>query len=206
MGQSAAAPMNEAVNLLEKLAPEALTRARAQFPQLANELAGFEGGALIDELDIDRAQIMIVALDVVKRKADKENGIARSRMAKAKSRRLSAQVVTLLASSGVLAGMVTAQPTLTLINAMLTFAASIGALGADYLESLAKPGAGNIYEAYDRSNTLAYRSGALRNELELLVKHRDKADKEVTGKAIAEANAVCEELNKWLTQMAGTRA
>lgn len=91
-------------------------------------------------------------------------------MRKARKRRLIAQITTVFGSSGVVAGLVIEQALVTQVTAILTLVASLGTLFANDLEALVMPGSKNIYDAYDRATSLAYKAGLLSSELQLLLK------------------------------------
>lgn len=204
MGNYVSAPINEAVSVLQRIDPGELSLLRARFPALADELAlGMQGGAApLDDLNRDRAGVMILALNAAVAGAGQELTGLHVRMANARKRRLIAQITTVFGSSGVVAGVVSGHALLTQLTAILTLVASLGNLMAGNLESLATPGSKNIYEAYDRATSLAYKAGLLSTELQLLLKHA--ADGETVGKAIAEANGLCFELSKWLSEIKGS--
>lgn len=129
MGGTAVAPINEAVFLLNELEPASLENARRQFPLLGFELAlGKEGGEgeRRDELDLERAQVLLLALNAAKNRAENELPSIRARMSTSRKRRLWSQIASVICSSGVLAALALNQTALTVITALLALLASIG--------------------------------------------------------------------------------
>lgn len=201
-----AAPINEAVSLLSALEPAGLEKARGMFPGLQPELAlgrrgGVEDGD--DALNFDRARVMEQALGAGTRRAEEELAAIRKRMTLARRRRLVSQIATLVCSSGVLAALAVDDKMLTVMTAVLALLASLGTLVAEHQERLVKQGDGDIYDAYEKASGLAYKAGLMAENIRLLVKHKAEGGQIVT--ALEAANAVCEELNRWITKMAGSR-
>jgi hypothetical protein len=206
MGGSVAAPINEAVFLLNELDPKILDTVREQFPQLGPELAlGKEGGEneVREELDLDRAQVMLRALDVAKKRAENELNTIRQRISASRERRLWSQIASLICSSGVLASLALSQKGLvTVITALLALLASIGTMISEHQERLLKQGDGDIYDAFEKASQAAYRAGLMAENIRLLVKHKVGSAEIRT--ALESANLLCEELNSWITKMSGS--
>lgn len=205
MGGHAVAPINEAVYLLNELEPAGLEDARRKFPLLVSELAlGREGGENEgrDELNLDRAQVMLQALEAAKRRAENELVSIRERMSASRKRRLWSQIASLICSSGVLAALALDQTWLTIITALLALLASIGTIISEHQEQLLKQGDGDIYSAYEQTSRAAYKAGLMGENIRLLVKHN--AESSEIRAALESANALCEELIKLIIKMAGS--
>lgn len=205
MGGNAIAPINEAVFLLSELEPASLEDARRQFPQLESELVlGRQGGEKESrgELDLDRAQVMLQALNAAKKRAEIELVSIRQRMGASRRRRLWSQIASLICSSGVLAALALDQVRLTVITALLALLASIGTMVSEHQERLLKQGDGDIYDAYEKASEAAYKAGLMSENIRLLMKHNSESA-EIRA-ALESANALCEELHKWITRMAGS--
>jgi len=199
MGFHTGAPINEAVYLIKKADSSALPRLLESYPALAEELAGMEGGGLASELDKDRARVMLIALEFGQSQAEATLSSVRLRLQRARLQRLAAQVFGLLTSSGAVAAVVAQHRFLALVTATLTFIASLASLGADHLEALFRPGAGNAYRAYEAASALVFKASRMHSELRLLLLH--DADAKALSATIGLANAVCEELNKLTVQL-----
>ncbi|MER0202939.1 MAG: hypothetical protein DU480_03585 [Nitrosomonas sp.] len=205
MGGKVGIPINEAVYLLNELEPDFLENARSKFPLLKSELIlGREGGEQepSDELNLDRAEVMIKALDVAKKRADNELESINKRIRASRKRRLWSQIASLICSSGVLAAISLSQSALTVISAFLALLASIGTIISDHQEKLLKQGDGDIYVAYEEASQASYKAALMAENIRLLIKHR-VANSEVS-ETLKSANALCEDLNKWITRMSGS--
>lgn len=205
MGENLRAPINEAVNLLSNIDPDSLKTLINDYPALGNELIlGREGGEqeTPDDLDIDRAWIMIKALDKGRLRAEQELCAIRGRIIRARKSRFLAQAITLIGSSGVLALLASrGGESQTVLAAIVTLLASIWTMIAEHTERLLKPGGPDIYDTFERASKAAYRAGLKIDELCLLIKHL--TSKEELKNAVASANALCEELNELVVQMSG---
>lgn len=201
MGGLVAAPINEAVFLLERLAPYELKQLRVELPELGVELnTGREGGdspPTSFELDISRAKVMIIALDRAKSEAEAELTTGRQRIKKAQRLRLWSQIFALICSSGVLAALAFGQKGITIVASVLTLLSSIGTLVAEHWERL-NGGKSNIYEAFEGAGKAAFRAGLLSSELGLRVEHCEKFNDGKLAELIGTANELCLELNTWV--------
>ena len=215
MGAFSHGSISEAVFLLSKLEPQALDDARNRYSALGRELnLGSDGGKKsegaddassetdLDEdmLEFDRAQVVIEALDAAKNLAERELPQARVRIGTATKYRRRAKIISLVCSSSVLGTLAIDVPILTIASALLALLASIGTLMAEGKESLLELGKGSIYEAYEQAGQAAYKAGIASADLRLLLKHRISGD-EIRA-SLLRANALCEELNSWVRQLA----
>lgn len=203
--QQILAPINEAVFLLDRLAPGDLNRMRDTFPSLSDELKLGRIGGLpneADDLDLARAEVMCKALVAGKDRATAELVSARRRMTSAQRWRMRSQIASLVCGSGVLAGLAIRQETMTVVIAVLALLVSIGTLLAEHKERLLTQGDGDIYSAYDFVNQAVFKASLLAENLELLIKYRAHPDD--LRAAIAAANALCEDLNRWISKIVGS--
>ncbi len=206
MGDTTKAPINEAVYLLNRLNPGALVDLRERFPKLSPELVLGQDGGLeepADGLDIDRALIVIRALNEAKESAEREMLAIRARMVRARRYRKFAQVATLVCSSGVLGSLALfPKGPLTAITALLALLASIGSMLAEGQEGLLRKGDGDIYQAFDEAGKAAYEAGITIDELQLLIKHNIVGNALLD--AIKQAQALCRDINSWIRKTSGS--
>lgn len=204
MGEISAPPINEAVNLLHILAPAVLEEYKRTVPSLSSELEPGRIGGIseADSLDLDRARLMANALAAVRDQAARELVAIRARMTSARRHRLWAQIATLICTSGVLASVAIGTTIATAITALLALFSSIGVMLAEHKERLLKQGGSDIFVAYESAGQSMYKAGLAYENLCLLIKH-NRAGEELSS-AIASANALCEELNKWVLEMSGS--
>jgi hypothetical protein len=204
MGGSISAPINEAVNFLNQLAPEELARLRTEFPDLDVELnlgkQGGESSGSSFELDISRAKVMVAALELYKTKVETQLSNVRKRIDTARGLRLLSQIFSLICSSGVLAAIALKQQEMTIFASVLTLISSIGTLFAEHREKLIA-GKGNIYEAFESAGKTAFHAGSLSAELSLRVANMAKGDDGKLVELIAAGNGVCAELNSWVQSL-----
>lgn len=205
MGELSGAPINELVALLTKIDAPKLKALRAEFPHLANELQlGRIGGGSEDAnaYDLDRAKVAAQSLSAVANRASIELVRIQARMKLSRRRRLLAQILTLVGSSGVLGALALDKPTIAIATSVLTLLASIGSVLADFGERLVSPSKGDIYEAFEQASSVGFKARRLAEELRLAVSH-NVATSELRP-LIANANQLAEELNGWATKMAGS--
>jgi hypothetical protein len=206
MGSSGAAPINEAVSLLSELDPTYLEDVRRNFPLLSAELVlGKRGGEkdADEELNLDRARVMLRALEAVVEKAQSELLLLRTRISASKRRRLWSQIASLICSSGVLAAIPLGNKPLSIITALLALLTSVGTMISDHKERLLKQDGGDIYDAYESASQASYKAGLMAENMRLLIKH--KAESVEIRAALESSNMLCEELNNWITKMSGSR-
>lgn len=207
MGTSSGAPINEAVSLLSLLDPPSLEALRHEFPTIADELrVGRIGGgsddAAMPSLERARAEVAIRALRAATSRALVELAKVQGRMRTARRRRLWAQVLTLACSSGVLASLAASEARLAIASSVLTLLASIGNLLADTGEKLLRPGQGDIYAAFEQASNASYRATSLADDIRLALRHQASGSE--LQALVTKANVLAEELNAWITQIAGS--
>ena len=204
MGAVSGAPINELVGVLSLLEQSQIDALRLEFPELAAELRrGQEGGKATNPYDTQRAEVAVRSLIAIANCAAVELNRVQTRMRLARTKRLMAQILTLVGSSGVLGALALKEPTLAVITSVVTLLASVGNLLADYGERLIRPGQGDIYEAFEQASTANFRARRLADDLKLAVQHAAPA-KEIQAQ-IASANQLAESLHDWATRMSGSR-
>jgi len=206
MGLNTRVPINEAVYLLQRLEPEELSKSRAEFPALSAELVlGQEAGeaAPSDDLDLERAKVLVRALEAGKRAAERQLLAIRARIVRARRYRKTAQIVALICSSGVL-GAIALLPKgpVAGITALLALLASIGTILAEGQEGLLGKEGGDIYQAFGEASKACYEAGMTVVELSLLIKYRSTGP--ALTEALARAQALCRDLNEWVTRTSGS--
>jgi hypothetical protein len=205
MGKSTTPSINEAVFVLNQLEPYELEQLRKKYPQLLAELKlGRIGGSSLpnDELNKARANVVSQALLAIKRRADHELLLTRTRMVKARKNRLRSQIAALICSSGVLGAIAIGNNAMSIVSAVLSLLASVGVMLAEQTEKLLKQGDGDIYSAYESAGQASYKAGLAYENLLLLMRY-DATSHELDD-AVSTANGLCEELNSWVLRIAGS--
>ena len=205
MGTMSGAPINELVAIVSKIDASKLDEFQKEFPHLAEELrVGRIGGAPEDSsaYDVDRAEVAARSLTSVANRAATELIRIHARMKSARRRRLIAQVLTLVGSSGVLGSLALNNSTLAIATSVLTLLASIGAVLAEYSERLVSPGKGDIYEAFEQASSAGFKARRLADDLRLAVSHKVAPTDLLV--LITNANQLAEELHGWAVKMSGS--
>lgn len=204
--KSNAPPINEAVFILNKLAPDSLEKMRIEFPNLAQELVlGRIGGKhelLNEDLYLEYAQVAIRALEEAIKNIEYQLPRARNRMIIAKKHRLWSQIISLVCNSGVLAAIAFDDKFASILTAVLALLASIGIIVAEHQERLLQQGNSNIYEAYEKSSQALYKAKLKRENIKFFIKHKIGPDE--LRSEIESANALCEELSDLIIQISGS--
>jgi hypothetical protein len=198
--------INEAVFLLSALAPRQIESLKLQYPALADELkvgiyAGEEPPAHPpqDLHLVEKADVMLRALAEASRRAEEAMACVSAKIKKARLRRLVSQAFVLIGSSSLL-GAVALQGKLAAVgSAVLTLLAALGNLFAEHQEKLLNPQASSIYEAFQKLGEGAYKAHFQSSQLQLMLKFPGQ-EAELKD-LIAQANALCEQLNGWLIQL-----
>lgn len=206
-GNAALPPVNEAVNLLDRLAPDRLASLRDAAPaesrtiltpgvEMGDDERSFPNAALVSHA---LAGVVIAALDEVIRRTEPALAIARTRLARTSRWRLAAQVLTVLCSSVVVGTALFGRTVWQIVAACLTLVCSITTLLADHVDRLVGAKGGNAGEAFDFLSTSLYPARQLRGEIDVLMR-LDPGGPEL-GKKIGEANALCERISEWLSRI-----
>jgi hypothetical protein len=206
-GTDSGVAINEGIFLLEKLSPSKLVDLRKEYPFLSGDLrVGISAGpeaerdaSVQDAIAREKAQIMIAALATAESAARKGLASVSRKVKSARRQRLISQIFVLIGSSSSLATLALGQNRAAVISAVLTLLAALGNLFADYQERLLNPQAGNIYDAFQRLSEGVYKTRAMSTDLNLALKYSQESSQ--IEQLVANANALCEELNSWLVQM-----
>lgn len=204
-GSQSEIAINEAIFMLDKLAPERLEDFRRRFPNLAEQLqegvfAGPEEARTSgNSFLIEKAEVLTAALSEASGHAENAMITAGKNIKRARRRRLVSQVLVLIGSSSLLGAVALDEKTATVISAVLTLLAALGNLLAEHYEKLLNPQAGNIYEMYQKLGEGAYKARRMASELQLAMRH-DEAISELS-ELLRGANELCEQLNAGLLQL-----
>jgi len=203
MGDLANAPINEAVSLLDSLAPERLIELRAEHPELAVQLrVGVDCGQedeVSPSLTRERARVLLAALNEAAVRAQRALENAAKRVARIRRKRLFSQVAVLIGSSSLLGAVALDQKVASVVSAVLTLLAALGDLLAQHEEGLLTPGQGTVQEIFQRLGEGRYAAHRMASELELSIRLEQSDDD--LAKTIERGNALCADLNSWLIQL-----
>lgn len=200
--------MNEAVNLLETLAPDRLERLRAGLPE--DQRLMLKSGIIAGDDDRDSvgqdpkvavalAQVALAALDEVVLKTEPALLRARGRLKLVNRWRLLAQVLTVLGSSVVIGTALIGETAWQFGAALLTLATSIATLLADQAERLLGGKSATAGEAFESLSATVFPAKQLKGELEVLLRIAPGSP-ELRAR-IADANALCERIYGWLPRL-----
>ncbi|HDR2474378.1 TPA: hypothetical protein QCI26_004120 [Enterobacter soli] len=198
-------PINEGVNLLNTLSPKDLDEFRQAMPSLGTELLlGRLGGQSETDRSLNklRAEILIKALVIARERAEVELSDLKKKISSAKKIRLGSQVVSVICSSGVLGTIALGNKNVTITTAILSVAASLGVIVAEYKERLINQC--DIYNAFESASLVAYKAGVAAGNLTILSEKIPESEE--LHNAIIDGNKICEDLNVWLIGISGSHA
>jgi len=191
------APINEAVNFLDKFNPAALEELRKTLPP---ELAPLlEPGGLAGRVDGSTkhfAQVQVASLAEAIHWCDEAGGVAGARLRRAKQLNLAAGLVGLVGSSSVLATVAAQSMTLTVASGSVALAGSVLSFMADYTTRPEQGRKKTLYDVYSELSQCRQRAVQIRGELEMYLKIGINSDREpIVIKLIGEANALSLSVN-----------
>lgn len=205
MGSAISAPVNEAANFLNRVAPSQMPSLREHYPEIAEELQpGIMAGEEADEgqrrtVLVARGHVMLAALGEARRLCDAALPKAAARMQRGSRIRVGGQIVTTIASSAVLGSLSATETKLAAISGTLALIASIATIGADYIERVVDPGRGNVASIYLELVDARYRASSLYDTLNIQLTHDDIGS--ALEKTISEGNVLCETVNRSVYQI-----
>lgn len=205
MGGLVNAPINEAIFLLNSLAPTRLSQLKAEHPTLQEQLVvgvacgdADEGQETAGPLLHEKASVMIAVLEEAATRAHRGLHVTSVRIAQARRRRLVSQVLVLVGSSTLLGSVALDGKVVSVVSAVMTTLAALGTLLAEHRERLLTPSVGSVYDAFQRLGEGSFKARRISSELGLAIRYGEQPDAIV--ELIARGNALCEELNSWLIQ------
>ncbi len=194
--------INEAVALLENIAPEFLEEYKIQNHNIASFL---EGGLLagdtpaLDAFLYEKAQFMITTLEQTALMCKKGLSTAVKKLKFSKKVTLIGQVATILGSSSVIGAIGIGEEKMAICAGILALIGSISTLLSDYKEALICRKSGNIHDLYDELVNAQYEVIILSNDLKSAIKF-DKDEKNVSD-LISKSNTLCRMINKNVMQI-----
>ncbi|WP_281559100.1 hypothetical protein [Thalassomonas sp. RHCl1] len=195
-------PINEAVNFLELIQPEHLSKFRESYPELSEELkpgiiAGSEDYS--SEFIKAKANIMLHTLERAINAVKIGSRKAAQRITWVNRIRTGSEILVLVGSSSVLGTINLANETPHILAAAITLIASCGSLLAKHTSRITSPKLGNINVAYTTLSTLVFETSELIKELKLAL--RFSLPLEDISDLISRGNQLMARVNKWDSQV-----
>jgi hypothetical protein len=201
MGISAGVGVNEAVFLLQRIAPEKLGNLREELPLIAEDLrigvmAGEESKASSDQQRdhiVAKARVIEETLCQILIKCDSSTQVAKKKLRESRIIRLCGQIVAVVGSSGVLGALVSTQNTLAAFSGILALLGSLATVAADYKEKIINGSGISIESLYVEILERRFEAELLLRNLRVALKVGASTDE--LSSMIADGNSLCYRLN-----------
>jgi hypothetical protein len=198
------APINEAINLIAQVSPDALKELQVAYSFLGDEVKpGLMAGDAADPDDrkylLAKAAIIRQATDAAIAQTKAAQQRLRGRIARSNRVKLAIQVIGVVASASVLGTIITDKGQLSMILSITAVIVSISTLVSDQYDRLLNPNSGNIYDAFDKVNSSLAKAIGISRELELLETFARPNEEMKT--TIAEANSTMQVINELIPEI-----
>lgn len=193
MGGVAAGPINEIIALQEKLNRSAVERLRQEHPSIADQInasrwMGEEPESL--EITREKAAVVVEVLESTEKRCAEAIASGIRRIKGQRQLRLAADLLALLGASSVVGSLGLGRPTVAIIAAVITLAASGFKMVSEFVGS-APGGSANLtaQAVYERLSVAILDIRTWRTEIRILSRHSSSASE--INEAIGKANALC---------------
>jgi hypothetical protein len=199
-----ATPISEAVNFLNRIAPDRLLQLREVMPEaLRPELQpggvlGVERPSLLQA----RCDVMIEALQQMVLAGRRAITQCSANLRTARNWRFASEIVSTVSSASVVTCLSLSKGVLAMVSGVLALVGSFAVLFADHAIKLPTGGNDSLYTVYTKLMDIVYAAEATERELRVLRnlgdEERDKARLE---SLVTEANRLCEQINALRTPL-----